>query len=97
MNERRGSLGLMLEAAGSVGRRPGLWATAIGSYRSLVPRHWWRRRPFLPVPDSDWLHFRLVTAYGGDGAIGGVGGGPAEGIRSTDLIQWLEWRKTLPG
>ncbi|MDH4278571.1 MAG: hypothetical protein OEZ14_04535 [Acidimicrobiia bacterium] len=84
-------LRIMFRAAVALRSRPDLWSTAIGSYRSLVPNRWWRSRPFLPLPDADWLRFRLVTAYGGDGS--GVDGG----IAPDDLVLWLEWRRAWPG
>lgn len=65
-------------------RRPDLWAVAARSALSVAPTRWWQRAPFLPLPDPDWLRFRLETAYGGDGS------GP---IRAVDLITYLEWRK----
>jgi len=43
---------------------------------------WWRRRPFLPVPDASLMRFRMITAYGGDGS-----GVP----EPDDLVAWLEW------
>lgn len=70
----------------SVLARPHLWITAVTSAVSLAPKGWWRRSPFLPIPDDDWLRFRLETAYGGDGT------GP---IDPQDLITWLEWRKSF--
>ncbi len=72
--------------------RPDLWATAITAGLSLAPNGWWRRRPFLPLPDRDWLRFRLVTAYGGDGRLD-----DESPFRPEDLITWLEWRKHWPG
>jgi hypothetical protein len=27
-------------------------------------RGWWRRAPFLPLPASDYLRWRMYTAYG---------------------------------
>jgi len=77
----------MLRAATALKGRPDLWPTAVGSYRSLVPNSWWRTRPFLPLPDPEWLRFRLVTAYGGDGA----------DMHADDLVLWLEWRRAWPG
>lgn len=74
-------------AMAALARRPDLWAVAARSAAGLAGRGWWRRPPFLPVPDRRWLHFRLVTAYGGDGT------GP---IDAEDLITWLEWRKAWP-
>lgn len=78
----------LVRAAAPLVRRPDLWATGLRSATDLARPGWWRRPPFLPLPDRDWLHFRLVTAYGGDGS------GP---IDSDDLITWLEWRRTWPG
>ncbi len=72
-------------AAAAVARRPDLWPTATRSVAGLAPRGWWRRPPFLPLPDRNWMHLRLVTAYGGDGR------GPVE---ADDVITWLEWRRT---
>ncbi len=74
----------LVAAARPVARRPDLWPTALRTAIGLVPVGWWRRAPFLPIPDRDWLHFRLVTAYGGDGT------GPVDG---DDLLTWLEWRR----
>jgi hypothetical protein len=44
---------------------------------------WWRRPPFLPLPDRAYLRFRLVTAYGGDG----------RPPTPDDLIAYLRWCK----
>ena len=68
-------------------RRPDLWPTAIGAGRTLVPAGWWRRRPFLPVPDQRYLRFRLVTAYGGE---------PTGAPTADDVITWLSWRRRFP-
>lgn len=69
-------------------RHPDLWLTALRQARRLAPDRWWSRRPFLPLPDRSYLHFRLVTAYGGDGT------GP---IRPEDLVTYLRWCRTWPG
>ena len=62
-------------------RRPDLWWTGLRQARRLAKPGWWKRAPFLPTPDRDYMHFRLVTQYGGDG-------GKATGH---DLVQYLEW------
>ena len=67
--------------------RPRLWLAAARAARRLVPRRWWLRPPFLPVPRRDYLSFRHMTALGGDGS------SPAE---PDDLIQWLEWCRRWP-
>lgn len=32
-------------------------------------RHWWRRAPFLPLPATDYVKWRLHTAYGDEGTV----------------------------
>jgi hypothetical protein len=72
--------GAWVAALAGVVARPHLWRTALGSARALAPPGWWRRPPFLPLPDRSYLAFRLETQYGSDGA-------PAPG----DLVTYLEW------
>ena len=83
---RRQTLSTMAPMVGAVLRRPALWPTAARAYRSLLPRHWWRSRPHLPLPDTEWLRYRMITAYGGDGVTV-----PDQHRRSSDLVDWLEW------
>ena len=65
----------------AVVRRPDLWATAIRVGRDHAPPRWWRRRPFLPLPDSDWMAFRYETAFA-----------ERTGRPSPDeVIDYLEW------
>jgi hypothetical protein len=47
--------------------------------------NWWRRAPFLPIPNADYVRFRLETAYGNP-AVGRV-----VAPRPADLIAYLEW------
>lgn len=60
--------------------RPGLWATAVGQVLRLARPGWWRRPPFVPLPDPDYLRFRLETQYGSDRD-------PVPG----DVITYLHW------
>ena len=66
---------------------PDLWPTAVRQALRLAPRGWWRRRPFLPLPDAGYLRFRMVTAYGGDGSA------PA---RPDDVVTYLRWCRAWP-
>jgi hypothetical protein len=50
--------------AAAVAVRPWLWATAVRQLFVLAAPGWWRRRPFLPLPDPAYLRFRLITQYG---------------------------------
>ena len=60
--------------------RPHLWMTALRQYARAVPDRWWVRPPFLPLPDRDYVRFRLETAYGVD---------PSP--TATDVVRYLEW------
>jgi hypothetical protein len=71
-------------AATALVSRPRLWPAALRQARALVPAAWWRRRPFLPVPDRDWLRFRMTTAYGD----------PSAPVDVDDLLVWLAWTDT---
>ena len=77
---RRRRIGAVPVAAAVVAR-PRLWPAALRQARAMVPAGWWRRRPFLPVPDRDWVRFRMTTAYGDPGAP----------IDVEDLLTWLAW------
>lgn len=66
--------------------RPGLWVTALRQILVLARPGWWRRRPWLPLPDPDYLAFRLVTAYGDPGR-------PPE---PADVVTYLRWCRSWP-
>jgi hypothetical protein len=69
-----------MRAGIAVALRPDLWSTALRTFAVTVPRGWWRRPPFVPVPDRSYLRFRLETQYGRSTA-----------PQSTDLVRYLEW------
>ncbi len=72
-------------AVRAIAARPLLWRAAVRQARALVPPDWWRRRPFLPVPDRAWMAFRLTTAYGD----------PDAPIVADDVVTWLAWTDTV--
>ena len=73
----------VLTAMRAVVGRPDLWATALVQFRRLLPDGWWRRRPFLPVPDPAMLAFRATTQYGD----------PDHRPEPDDIVAWLRWCK----
>jgi hypothetical protein len=81
------SLGWALGTLRAILPHPSLWATGLRQVRRLARPGWWRRRPFLPVPPPDYLHFRMETAYGG----AGDQRPPAE-----DLVTYLRWCRDFP-
>jgi hypothetical protein len=62
--------------------RPTLWGTAIRQGVRLIPRDWWKQRPYLPIPDPRYLQFRTVTNYGSTGK-----------PNPQDVVTYLEWVK----
>jgi hypothetical protein len=78
---------VLLAAAVVVLRHPDLWGTALRQLRVLARPGWWRRAPFLPVPDPEYLRFRLLTAYGGDGTAA---------PDPSDLVAYLRWCRAFP-
>lgn len=73
-------------AALAVARHPELWSVAIAQVFRLAAPGWWQRRPFLPLPDPDYLRFRLQTAYGDD-----------RNPEPADVVAYLRWCKAWPG
>ena len=82
----RGDPGMTLGAAfwfhciAAVLIRPHLWFPAIRQLLRAVPAGWWKRPPFVPIPDRAYLRFRLETAYGTHDR-------PQVG----DVVRYLEW------
>jgi hypothetical protein len=70
-----------LAAVGAVARRPSLWPTAVRQVFRLAPTGWWRRAPFVPLPDQRYLGFRMLTQYGD------VGHRP----EPADVVTYLRW------
>jgi hypothetical protein len=66
--------------AGAVAIRPRLWGTAIATLAAASPPGWWRRPPYVPRPDRDYLEWRFHTAYGEDGR-----------PRAAEVVDYLDW------
>jgi hypothetical protein len=73
-------------AALAVLMRPRLWAVAVRQIFVLAAPGWWRRAPFLPLPDRAYLRFRLVTAYGD----------PSHAPEPADIVTYLQWCRAWP-
>lgn len=69
----------------AIARRPDLWTEGVRAFFSMAPRNWWRKAPFLPIPDGAYLRWRKETAYG-------TSMHPIEGA---DIVQYLEWRQRM--
>lgn len=64
-------------------RHPSLWGEALRALGGTARDGWWRRFPFLPVPDRRYLRWRTATAYGT----------PEAEIPGEDLVAFLAWRR----
>jgi hypothetical protein len=59
--------------------RPHLWGVAVRQGLRIARPGWWWRPPFLPLPDRDYVRFRLETQYGDASP------------DPRDLVTYLEW------
>jgi hypothetical protein len=73
-----------MRVVAAVAVRPRLWPVAARQTARLARPGWWRRPPFLPVPDRGYARFRLVTQYGGAGD---------RAPEAADVLNYLAWCK----
>ena len=76
--------GWWVQVARAVLRHPSLWPVALSQSLRLARPGWWRRSPFLPVPDPAYLRFRLETQYGSD-----------HDPEPDDVVTYLHWCRTF--
>jgi hypothetical protein len=50
-------------------------------------REWWVRPPFLPIPDREYLRWRMYTAYADEAAVP-----PPD-----DVVRFARWRRETMG
>lgn len=74
---------LTLELTGRAVINPRLAIDLLRTAWAFRRREWWRKPPFLPVPDRDYLRWRMYTAYGDDDAVPPAG----------DVIGFARWRR----
>ena len=55
---------LSLTLAGRALRRPATGVALMRVAWRFRRRNWWRRFPFLPLPATDYVRWRMLTAYG---------------------------------
>lgn len=48
-------------------------------------REWWAQAPFLPLPDREYLEWRMYTAYGDEQQLPSL----------EDVIRFARWRREL--
>jgi hypothetical protein len=74
-----------LKAALAVAVRPRLWVEGLRFLGAMAEPGWWRRPPFLPIPEPGYLRWRIATAYGS----------AEHPVRPDDLVAVLRWRAEL--
>ncbi|MEO6055793.1 MAG: hypothetical protein ABI860_00425 [Gemmatimonadales bacterium] len=79
------SLTFMLFRKGLVD--PRLAADLLGAAWAFRRRRWWARPPFLPLPDREYLRWRMYTAYADESAVP-----PPD-----DVIRFARWRRETMG
>jgi hypothetical protein len=80
----RGSwLALVARLAARAVVHPRLALDLLATAWAFRRRGWWRRAPFLPVPDRAYLRWRMYTAYADEAAVP-----PVE-----DVIRFARWRR----
>jgi hypothetical protein len=62
-------LTLVATLTGRVIRHPALAVDLLRTAWRFRSRHWYRHAPFLPLPDRDYVRWRMYTAYGNADAI----------------------------
>lgn len=62
---------------------PRLWIPALRVALATAGPGWWRRRPFLPLPDETWWAFRMETAYGDANTR----------LDAADLVEFIAWSR----
>ena len=75
------TLALLLRAV----LRPRLAMDLLATAWAFRRRDWLSRAPFLPLPDREYLRWRMYTAYADENAVP-----PVE-----DVIRFARWRRRL--
>jgi hypothetical protein len=84
----RGSwLSLTLRLASRAVVSPRLAIDLLRTAWAFRRREWWRKAPFLPLPDPVYLRWRMYTAYGHEAAVP-----PADEVR-----HFARWRRETMG
>ncbi len=74
---------LTLALLGRAAINPRLAVDLLRTVWAFRRRSWWRRPPFLPLPDRTYLRWRMYTAYGDEDAVPPL----------RDVIGFARWRR----
>ena len=79
-------LGLSLRLAARAVVRPVLAADLLRVAWRFRTRGWYRRFPFLPLPDRTYVAWRMYTAYGDRAAVPPL----------DDVVRYVRWARRTP-
>jgi hypothetical protein len=85
MRQPAGWIGLCVRLAGRALLNPLVATDLLALTWAFRRRGWWQRFPFLPLPDGDYLEWRLHTAYGEERQLP-----PVE-----DVLRFARWRRSI--
>jgi hypothetical protein len=77
--------GLLFRLTGRALINPRLALDLLRAAWAFRRRNWWAKAPFLPLPDRDYLRWRMYTAYGREDAVP-----PAN-----DVVGFARWRREV--
>jgi hypothetical protein len=77
----------MLSLSGRALLSPRLAVDLLRTGWAFRRREWWRKPPFLPLPDVTYLRWRMYTAYGDERAVPPAG----------DVRKFARWRRETMG
>lgn len=78
---------LTLRLAGRALVNPRLALDLLRTAWAFRRREWWKRPPWLPLPDRTYLRWRMYTAYGDENAVPPM----------IDVIRFARWRRETMG
>jgi hypothetical protein len=79
--------GLTFRLAARAALRPRLAVDLVRTAWAFRRRGWYRRPPFLPLPDQEYLRWRMYTAYADEAAV------PPD----DDVVRFARWRRETMG
>ncbi|MEO8635097.1 MAG: hypothetical protein ABI587_07460 [Gemmatimonadales bacterium] len=85
MDETSGWAGLLARLTGHAILNPLVAWDLLTMLWAFRRRHWWHIPPFLPRPDSEYLAWRLHTAYGEERTLPSV----------SDVLRFARWRRRI--
>jgi hypothetical protein len=78
---------LLVRLAGRAVLNPRLALDLLRAAWAFRRRDWWRRPPFLPLPDRTYMRWRMYTAYADENAV----------PPTDDVIRFARWRRETMG